>query len=96
MFCTGGIRCEKAALYMHAQGYSQVYQLDGGILGYFKEVGGAHYDGECFVFDERVAVDSQLNPTGTVQCRNCQSPVSKADQALPAYVPNISCASCIK
>lgn len=62
MFCTGGIRCEKAALYMLNQGYSNVYQLDGGILGYFKQVGGAHYDGGCFVFDERVAVDSNLIP----------------------------------
>lgn len=56
MFCTGGIRCEKAALYMMNQGFSEVYQLDGGILGYFAKVGGEHYSGSCFVFDERVAV----------------------------------------
>lgn len=56
MFCTGGIRCEKAAIYMQQQGYSQVYQLDGGILGYFKEAGAAHYEGGCFVFDEREVV----------------------------------------
>ncbi len=62
MFCTGGIRCEKAAIYMQNQGYKEVYQLDGGILGYFAEVGGAHYTGDCFVFDERVAVNSQLQP----------------------------------
>lgn len=56
MFCTGGIRCEKAAIYMRQQGYTSVYQLDGGILGYFNQVGGAHYQGGCFVFDERVTV----------------------------------------
>jgi UPF0176 protein len=60
MFCTGGIRCEKAAIYMQNNGFEKVYQLDGGILGYFAKVGGAHYNGECFVFDERVALDSEL------------------------------------
>lgn len=63
MFCTGGIRCEKAAIHMLNQGHSEIYQLDGGILGYFAEVGGDHYQGECFVFDERIAVDPQLEPT---------------------------------
>ena len=62
MFCTGGIRCEKAGLYLMEAGFSQVYQLEGGILNYFAEVGGAHYQGECFVFDERVALNSQLQP----------------------------------
>ena len=61
-FCTGGIRCEKAALWMRADGMDNVLQLDGGILGYFEQVGGAHYDGRCFVFDERVALDPQLHP----------------------------------
>lgn len=61
-FCTGGIRCEKAALWMHAEGMDNVLQLDGGILGYFERVGGAHYDGRCFVFDDRVALDPQLKP----------------------------------
>lgn len=59
-FCTGGIRCEKAALYMQEVGFRNVFQLDGGILKYFEEVGGAHWNGECFVFDERVAVDPKL------------------------------------
>ena len=62
-FCTGGIRCEKAALYMHEIDMPYVYQLHGGILGYFEHVGGAHWSGECFVFDERVALDSTLQPT---------------------------------
>ena len=61
-FCTGGIRCEKAALWMHGAGMDNVLQLEGGILGYFEQVGGAGYDGRCFVFDERVALDAELNP----------------------------------
>jgi UPF0176 protein len=61
-FCTGGIRCEKAALWMHASGMDNVLQLDGGILGYFEEVGGQRYEGHCFVFDERVALDAELKP----------------------------------
>lgn len=61
-YCTGGIRCEKAALWMRAQGMDNVLQLDGGILGYFERVGGAGYAGRCFVFDERVALDPALRP----------------------------------
>ncbi len=65
MFCTGGIRCEKASLLMQQQGFQEVYQLDKGILGYFADVGGTHYDGACFVFDERVAVTPALEPVVT-------------------------------
>ena len=61
-FCTGGIRCEKAAIYLQQAGISHVYQLDGGILEYFEECGQAHFDGECFVFDDRRAVDAALHP----------------------------------
>lgn len=61
-FCTGGIRCEKAALWLRADGMDNLLQLDGGILGYFEQVGARHYDGACFVFDERVALDPQLRP----------------------------------
>jgi UPF0176 protein len=61
-FCTGGIRCEKAALWMHAQGMNNVLQLDGGILGYFEAVGGQGYEGACFVFDDRIALDASLTP----------------------------------
>ena len=61
-FCTGGIRCEKAALWLRADGMDNVVQLDGGILGYFEQVGGEGYDGRCFVFDERVALDPALQP----------------------------------
>ncbi|HWS79347.1 MAG TPA: sulfurtransferase [Thermomonas sp.] len=61
-FCTGGIRCEKAALWLRQDGMDNLVQLDGGILGYFEQVGGAGYDGRCFVFDERVALDASLQP----------------------------------
>lgn len=61
-FCTGGIRCEKAAIYMREQGLDHVWQLEGGILNYFEETGGAHFKGECFVFDEREALDPGLSP----------------------------------
>ncbi|MEC7436731.1 MAG: rhodanese-like domain-containing protein, partial [Candidatus Thermoplasmatota archaeon] len=60
MFCTGGIRCEKASVVMENQGWENVYQIKGGILGYFKECGGAHWNGDCFVFDKRVSVNSEL------------------------------------
>jgi len=61
-FCTGGIRCEKAAIWMQQAGYEHVRQLDGGILGYFEQVGGFGYRDRCFVFDERVALDPHLKP----------------------------------
>ncbi len=63
-FCTGGIRCEKAAPLLLREGFENVFQLDGGILKYFEHCGGAHYDGTCFVFDERVGVDAALRETG--------------------------------
>lgn len=95
MFCTGGIRCEKAAIVMQNAGYQNVYQLQGGILGYFKEVGGDYFKGECFVFDQRVAVDASLTATGTKQCQVCQGRVSLDDQSAPTYIPGVSCPSCI-
>ncbi len=66
-FCTGGIRCEKAAPWLIGQGFREVYQLDGGILNYFEQCGGAHFRGACFVFDERIALDPSLQPTGAAQ-----------------------------
>lgn len=79
-YCTGGIRCEKAAELMLQKGFKDVYQLDGGILRYFEECGKDHYDGECFVFDKRVAVDSDLNETETIQCYECRNPISVEEQ----------------
>lgn len=93
-FCTGGIRCEKAASLLINEGFREVYQLDGGILAYFKQCGGAHFDGECFVFDRRVALDPNLEETGTVQCFACLSPLSPEEQKLPTYVPDVSCPHC--
>lgn len=94
-FCTGGIRCEKATAYMARQGFKNVYQLDGGILRYFEEVGGKYYDGSCFVFDYRVAVDPTLNRSGAVICYNCQMPVTVEEQKMESFKPNLSCPHCI-
>ena len=96
MFCTGGIRCEKAGPFMEMSGFKNVHQLDGGILKYFEECGGAHYDGECFVFDRRVGVDSALRETKSVLCFNCQTPLTVAEQQDPRYVPDVSCPYCWK
>jgi len=95
MFCTGGIRCEKAGPFMAMQGYTDVLQLDGGILKYFEEVGGAHYDGECFVFDQRVGVGPDLRETGSVICFHCQMPLTLEDQRRPDYVYEKSCRHCV-
>jgi UPF0176 protein len=94
MFCTGGIRCEKAGPFMEQAGFTNVHQLDGGILKYFEECGGAHYDGECFVFDRRVGVDPQLRETNSVLCYNCQLPLTEIEQKDPRYVPDVSCPHC--
>jgi len=94
-YCTGGIRCEKAAALLLKKGFKEIYQLEGGILKYFEECGEAHYDGECFVYDRRVAVDAQLRETQTVQCFNCIMPVSLQEQQMESYVPDVSCPHCI-
>jgi len=96
MFCTGGIRCEKAGPFMEREGFQNIFQLDGGILKYFEECGGAHYDGECFVFDRRVGVGSDLKETGSVLCWNCQMPLTVAEQKDPQYVYEKSCPHCYK
>jgi UPF0176 protein len=96
MFCTGGIRCEKAGPYMESQGFRNIHQLDGGILKYFEECGGAHYDGECFVFDQRVGVDPALRETDSSQCFRCLSPLTESDQNDPRYVAGKSCPFCFK
>jgi UPF0176 protein len=95
MFCTGGIRCEKAGPFMAMQGYTDVLQLDGGILKYFEEVGGAHFQGECFVFDERVGVGPDLRETGSVICFNCQMPLTVEDQQRADYVYEKTCRHCV-
>jgi UPF0176 protein len=96
MFCTGGIRCEKAGPFMEREGFKNIFQLDGGILKYFEECGNAHYDGECFVFDQRVGLDPSLQETESTQCFRCQTPLTEADQKDKRYVPGQSCAYCFK
>jgi hypothetical protein len=94
MFCTGGIRCEKAGPYMEREGFEQVYQLDGGILKYFEDVGGAHYEGECFVFDQRVGLDPDLSETKSDVCFACLTPLTHVDLLDPRYEKGISCPAC--
>ena len=93
-FCTGGIRCEKAAPLLIREGFEQVFQLEGGILKYFETCGGDHYEGDCFVFDRRVGVDAGLKETDAVLCFACQMPLTAAEQADPRYVPDVSCPHC--
>lgn len=95
-FCTGGIRCEKAAPFMEREGFEHVWQLEGGILKYFEECGSAHYDGELFVFDQRVGVDPGLHETASSQCFACQTPLTAEEQADPRYVEHVSCPYCFK
>jgi len=94
MFCTGGIRCEKAASFLQQQGFQDVYQLDGGILRYLEKVGSSHFDGECFVFDQRVALGGDLQPSGAVLCRNCQMPLTVAQQSAANAIPGTPCPYC--
>ena len=94
MFCTGGIRCEKAGAFMEREGFTQVHQLHGGILKYFEECGNAHYEGECFVFDHRVGLDPGLGETATAVCHNCRTPLSAVDQRSAHYVAGKSCPAC--
>lgn len=96
MYCTGGIRCEKASAYLLEQGFSEVYQLDGGILNYLAEVEpeANRWEGECFVFDQRVSVDSQLQEGGYQQCFACRHAVTAEDLESPKYVRGQSCPRC--
>ncbi|MDX2226812.1 MAG: pseudouridine synthase [Verrucomicrobiae bacterium] len=96
MFCTGGIRCEKAGPFMEREGFKHILQLEGGILKYFEECGGAHYEGECFVFDKRVGVDPCLHETDSIICFKCQTPLTGEEQKDPRYVRGVSCPACYR
>ena len=96
MFCTGGIRCEKASVVMLNEGFEDVRQIEGGILGYFEAVGGAHWDGDCFVFDRRVAVDPQLNETSAEVCFACREPLTPEEQQSEHYIIGETCPHCIQ
>ena len=95
MFCTGGIRCEIASSFMMNEGFEDVYQLDGGILRYLKDVQEENlWEGECFVFDERVTVDKNLKPGSFLQCFGCRRPLSKTDLESKYYKKGVSCHQC--
>jgi UPF0176 protein len=95
MFCTGGIRCEKASPLLLQKGFKEVYQLDGGILKYFQEVGGSHWRGDCFIFDQRTSITPTCDETGLAQCERCQEFVTAAEQKLTNYKRGDHCIHCM-
>ena len=95
MYCTGGIRCEKASAVMLKAGFSDVKQLEGGILDYFKETGGKYWNGDCFVFDERVALDTDLSETEYIYCYICREPLSAEEKASSDFKINEYCPYCV-
>jgi UPF0176 protein len=96
MFCTGGIRCEKSTAYLKQQGFEEVYHLQGGILKYLEEVDQEEslWEGECFVFDNRVTVDHSLQKGAYDQCHACRMPISPQDKNSDKYVKGVSCPYC--
>ncbi|MEQ9489779.1 MAG: rhodanese-related sulfurtransferase [Alphaproteobacteria bacterium] len=96
MFCTGGIRCEKATAFVKQQGIDDVYHLKGGILKYLETVPepDSLWRGECFVFDQRVSVGHGLAPGRYELCHACRTPIGEADKQNPKYEPGVSCAHC--
>ena len=96
MYCTGGIRCEKSTAFLKAEGVEQVFHLKGGVLDYLEQVPEPEslWRGECFVFDERVAVGHGLSPGTHVLCRGCRMPVSAEAQTSPLYVEGVACPTC--
>ena len=96
MFCTGGIRCEKSTAYLRQLGFDEVYHLEGGILKYLETVDAkdSRWQGDCFVFDERVSVGHGLQPGDHQLCRSCRRPLDAADRASPLFVEGVSCAHC--
>jgi UPF0176 protein len=97
MFCTGGIRCEKSTAYLKDLGYKNVYHLEGGILNYLEKVpvDESLWQGDCFVFDNRVTVDHQLAEGRYELCPACRMPLSEADRKSPEFEKNVSCPKCI-
>ena len=96
MFCTGGIRCEKSTAYLKEQGFEEVYHLQGGILKYLETIPEEEtlWQGECFVFDNRVSVDHKLNKGSYDQCHACRLPITEQDKNSDKYVQGVSCPSC--
>ena len=96
MYCTGGIRCEKASVVMMNAGFENVKQLEGGILGYFEETDGSYWNGDCFVFDQRVAVDTDLNETEYSMCFACREPLTKKERRSNDYKFDSYCPYCVE
>lgn len=96
MFCTGGIRCEKASAYMKEQGFEEVYHLKGGILKYLEKVeqNNSLWNGECFVFDDRVAVNHELEKGQYDQCHACRHPITEQEKLSEFYIAGVSCHRC--
>jgi UPF0176 protein len=96
MFCTGGIRCEKSTAYMKEQGFEEVYHLEGGILKYLEDVPQEEslWEGECFVFDNRVAVDHSLQKGSYDQCHGCRHPITEEDKRSDKYLLGVACPRC--
>jgi UPF0176 protein len=96
MFCTGGIRCEKSTAYLKEQGFEEVYHLQGGILKYLEDVPAEEslWEGECFVFDERVTVNHALEKGHYDQCHACRRPITEEEMASPQYQRGVSCPHC--
>lgn len=96
MYCTGGIRCEKASSYMLEQGFSEVYQLNGGIINYLAQVKPEEslWQGECFVFDQRVALTPELSKSKYDMCFGCRDPITEEDKLSPFYEEGVSCSYC--
>ena len=97
MYCTGGIRCEKSTAFLKQQGFEEVYHLEGGILKYLEEVPEQEslWEGECFVFDNRVAVDHGLEKGQYDQCHACRMPITEAEKDSEHYVQGVSCGYCV-
>jgi UPF0176 protein len=97
MFCTGGIRCEKSTAYMKEQGFEEVYHLEGGILKYLEEVPEEEsmWEGDCYVFDGRVAVNHQLEKSGYDVCNACRLPITDEDKQSADFEKGVSCPKCI-
>ena len=96
MYCTGGIRCEKASVVMMNAGFENVKQLEGGILGYFEETDGSYWKGDCFVFDQRVAVDTELNETEYSMCFACREPLTREQRRSSNYKLDSYCPYCVE
>ena len=96
MFCTGGIRCEKASVFLEKKGFKNIYQLKGGIINYFKNVDKSEslWRGECFVFDNRISLNHNLKPGSYSMCSGCRNPISKQDKKSKKYEEGVSCPKC--